>query len=522
MRTLVGPGEYQDALSFSAKGSDLDWDGCSDVDISDCPGSPPVSADVTMVDSDNEGEGEPPATAEARVRAMWADHHAVHKEHHCIPEREFNAACEFLAREMECLHVDVPVRQTKLCNIAVKYVMAMCVGGAWSRNLSGNHVDYEMAKTQFESGWPVGMFRRHFQHVLQSVDNSVSTYPFFPGGQVGNPSKQSQFRLSLPVLPDFTGVSGPTAASLRKIISWLERAHNTVQLANLPDEVAQCRWIVSHLKGKAQEKYMAALQTDPDVCSSFTKLRSMLIEQWIGSDPVDVVRSDMRSVVSLQDTRFKSFQDVLSFFTSSVSTLQQVASPERMPNDAQLVDEFLLILKGSLYHEGVVRDPDTKQRPVTLKRALQLAEMHHKTLCNKNQGFVLDKKRPQPSQDAHGAGGASYTEVVRKQPRTTQAGDPSGSGEGAVRGGAGGRGGGRGSAGGRGGRGAGGRGGGGRGTSRFMPSDATIDAFTRRTGLAREEVASRLQAGKCVTCGGDYPACGCARPGKQNLPPPPQ
>jgi uncharacterized membrane protein YgcG len=478
-----------------------------------------------------DGAGPAPVpSVEGQVRGLWAAHHAAEVAAHGLPIGMFMDACESVARPtgmMETVSVEC---QAAVCRIAVEVCMSRMLKASWAREASRGGRPFEEAVAMFDSAWQSGMFRAYFDHLRRVHDVEVSALraqPFFPGGTVAGAGNQSQFRLALPDLPGFSGVSGATAASLRKIVEWVERAQNTARLGKLPDELSQCRWAVSHLRGKAQAKMFATLHADPDACSTFAKLQSVLIEQWIGSDPVDVIRGDMRSVVSIGDKRFKSFADVISFFTSSVSVLKQLAPAGRLPNDAQLVDEFLLILKGSRYHEGVVLDPDTKLRPATLARAIKLAEDYHITLCNKNQGYVFGGGKRVREADAFGAepsgaatpgGGESFVEVVRKHRRASgDAPEVGGASQGAGGRGGGGRGGGGSGGGGRGGR--GGRGGGGRGAGRFAPSDAVIAAVARASGKPRDEVARLLQEGKCVTCGGQYPGCGCPRPGKHANPP---
>jgi len=256
--------------------------------------------------------------------------------------------------------------------------------------------------TRFKKKWDDGELLEYIQQLDRAAvaerDAVVSTYipwcPVKPGmvlddelralipatGSAPARTDAVQFK---PTVPTPDTYSGPTStdklAALKGIAEWVESIEGIADLLSLPAG-KRIPWAVRFLRADAQSWWNG--WPDAGTCHDFAALREGLTHRFVGVDPFELLCADLRKKTLVS---FPAYDGFKAWWVQTVASMRAFAAAGRMWPDTVLVDQLLLALRGTFYHESVVVDPDTRQRPHTLDEALRLMDDRHRVLQIRNQ-----------------------------------------------------------------------------------------------------------------------------------------
>jgi hypothetical protein len=418
------------------------------------------------------------------------------------------AAIDGLQTEIQALRYDVHSLGREAEPVRLQIMYKMMGPTATPKSEAELLMDYEkvpMEQREVFFGRYLGQLDSHkarLREVVSTGDRSeleqVSTFPPEPGVQAGGATAgagpgNSVLRPRMPNLPSFTGVGKDRLAGLRTLVTWVGSAEEAASLTGM-EPALQVRWAAQHFEGSARSWW----QSNGDAIKTFPQLLMGLSVEFVGPNPFDLLVGDLR----LRGLRsFGSFATFRSWFVQTVAAMRVFgAENDRMWGDNVLVDTLVDAVLGTHYHEGVVVDAQTKKRPTTLARALEVLDERHRDLLGKllawGQVVSSDGAPKRRAEDAAAQAPQPKLSRHRQHNSMVAARVP-------VHGAGGGRG--NGSRGGGGGRGIGGRGGGrgvnggGRGRAPLDPVDRLMP-HTRN--VTRDQALARYNAGQCVQCGG--------------------
>ncbi len=262
----------------------------------------------------------------------------------------------------------------------------------------------------------------------------------------GQASRAPRFKASLPDLSQYSGEASSQVKVLHAMAAWVSTARDSASLAELSGSDA-VQWAASKFTGKAKDWWLGYQHRSS--LTSFDELLRTMASALVGPDAFDILVADLQRG-SLR--HHHTYDEYKAWLTRTVNAMR-VFGGVRMWPERQLAGQVVQHLRGSLYREGVVEDPDTHDRPATYARAVDLMDARHRTLTNRMQAHGMLPLGAEPA-----VGG-------KRQRVTGSSGSGSGSGRGGGGHGGGGHGGGGHGGSGRSGSGrsGGGRGGGGRG-----------------------------------------------------------
>jgi hypothetical protein len=201
-----------------------------------------------------------------------------------------------------------------------------------------------------------------------------------------------QFKPSVPQPETFKGTKpGDDTKAVCDITAWISAVQSICSLLNLT-QARGVEYAVRFLRGDAQNWWLgwnARLS-----CVTFSQLRAGLTDRFVSTNPFEILCAELKRKNLEHFTTYDAFK---AWLVQTVTAMKSYAEPGRMWPDTVLIDQLLLALRGTLYHETVVLDPETRTRPTTFEHALKLMDDRHRVLQARQQAH--GPKSPEKSSE---------------------------------------------------------------------------------------------------------------------------